>query len=361
MSIQQLITPSPVDPDFKALYSIEVKDMKVDGTLTASSFTPTTFAIDEKSAAAVPIPSAGKEILFANSDQNNNASLKISSGAVVSIGSSLSRFIVDNDPAANAKYTTIQAAINDAKLVPTPSTILICPGTYNEDLILEAGCNLLGVSQINIINNAVTINGSLKANTAIGEVTITNIRIVSDSKDGVSSANGSGNQVWNFSDCNFITTTSGACVSCDNVLCTMIFHNCFFTHCPTQYINITECKTVIFFSCKIGVLGDPGSAFLNTTAGPIVFLGTATVTPITIGATATVIGLFNLFIPADNPAFTLTAGSFLLIAQNTFISDTTSGTEFISGTGTVGNALSVLGGRNTVGAGIVLAPFFTVM
>jgi hypothetical protein len=54
------------------------------------------------------------------------------------------RFVVDDDSRCpNARFTSIQAAVNAA---PAGATILVCPGTYHEQVKITKSLNVIGVS-----------------------------------------------------------------------------------------------------------------------------------------------------------------------------------------------------------------------
>ena len=46
-------------------------------------------------------------------------------------------------------YTTIQAAVNAAELLPTPRIVRVCPGTYPEQVLITGSLTLEGVSSGN--------------------------------------------------------------------------------------------------------------------------------------------------------------------------------------------------------------------
>lgn len=306
----------------------------------------------------VNTPNAGYQTIFGNSDSNNNLTSKNSSNNLISLSSAISNFIVSSNVNDGMKYTTIQSAIDDAMLTGNTENIIIRSGVYNENITLHPKINLLGINTTQNINNpSVTINGLMTIN-FIGESTISNISFTNDSNNCI---NISGACVISINNCNFNTTTSGDCIYVNDLTSFVKCNYCNFINCPTlnYYINVNASNNVICYFCTIGALATvPPIGNLIVNSGLLVLIYSIARTTIFINDPGFMISLYNFMPLDDQPAFTLSgAGSTLICTNATILSNPTSSTDFITGTGNLIKSLISLNGRTTAAAGIVVSSF----
>lgn len=349
MSISHLLDPATREQIWKALqvYSINT-----------NSISTSNINIENLSNSNVSTPNAGVQTIFGNSDTNNNLTAKNASSNLISLSSALSNFIVSSDQNEGMKYTSIQTAINDAVLTGNTENIIIRSGTYNENINLPDKINLLGVGNININNPSVIINGLMTINLN-GESTISNISFTNDSNNCV---NITGNNRINFNYCNFSTTTSGDCININDLNAFVKFNYCNFINCPVTnyYINANASNNCILFNSTVGALAPtPPTGNLNVNSGLLVMIYSIINATVFINDPSFCISLYS-FMPIGNQyAYVMSGlGSTLISVNTTIISDPTSSTDFISGTGTLVKSLISLLGRTTASGGITVSSFF---
>lgn len=347
MAVAGLLIPNDCD-----LYCKSITAGNIIGPIT-----PTTLNIEQKSGASVPSPAPGFQTLFANSDQNDNAELKLSDGSLLSISSELSQFIVDGNPDHKMKYTTIQAALDDAKVLGGQQNVIVRAGTYTENLTMFADINIICVSNQNLtigeVNSAVKIMGTITCNYN-GLASISNALIIGENVDVVTSTSGS--NAITFNNCDIRCLTTGTCFNINNGNCTVYFYNGQIDGDTTNLMTLTDVASFFCYNSQVGLTG---GSILNLTPEhfPAVFRNCFLGCRVIINNAGQGIFMYNFFIVGDVPVFTVNNGGTVSAVSNTISSDPSSSTDFIVGTGsggTMNNAVNVLAGRSTVGAGVTV-------
>ena len=188
-------------------------------------------------------------------------------------GEGVSKFVVDSG--GTQGYTTIQAAINDAKLVATsttPQTVWIWPGTYAENALLVDYVNLAAASADSVF---VVGNSSYTTSVSGGFCSVSNISFTTPGGGGaaftIASESPANNCHMFIQNCIFNATTGTGLASTDSQgAVTEIISNCLFnTGSGFKSLDFTNNSVTNFQSCVFQAQDTP--SILSATL--VIFLG----------------------------------------------------------------------------------------
>lgn len=267
-------------------------------------------------------PTAGNWNIIGAGETANNGTPGTSTLSILS--PRVAKFVVDPTPNFGT-HTSISSAIAAAI---SGQTIFVRPGTYTENITLQAGINLSAFACDAQTPN-VTIIGKLTA-TYAGTVSISGIRLQTNS-DNFLTSTGTNAAILNLIDCYLnCSTTTG--ILLNNVNCQLYCYGCNGNIGTTGIglHTLTACVTAQFKDCSISNTG--GSSTASTIAA----------------------GTLNYANSAINHITTTSSGgafSFVTSTINTSATNTTSFTTAGTGISTLYNCFIASGSASSISVG----------
>lgn len=264
-----------------------------------------------------------------------------------------SEFIV-SPPSQNAKYTSIQSAINAAVLTGSMQTIIIKPGTYPEDVILPNNINLLGSqSNFNVSDCPVILSGKITTNYTSGQSGISNLKILSTTTCIESLLTGV-NTYLSVTGCSFETSGSD-CIFSNDPGMFIIFNNCTFINAATNFVRCDASNSLVLNNCFIGVLQNAQKNILIN-GGIVAMVYSINSAPVIVAGPGALITFYCFTQIGDIPAYNISATGLVFSVNTLIFSDNTSSSDFAVGTGALLKSLISLMGRTTAAGTLTILP-----
>lgn len=161
----------------------------------------------------------------------------------------VAKWVVSADP-TQGTHTTIASALAAAS---TGDTVFLRDGTFNENLTMVNGIDMMSLSNGTYYPLNTNIRGKLTFSTA-GVYEVSGIEVEANGSNCVE-VSGSGNTYVTFTNCVFNNTFAGAALNITNSsgLTTITFENCFFYIADSSgyFISKSGNSVVNFYSCEI--------------------------------------------------------------------------------------------------------------
>lgn len=309
-------------------------------------------------------PTAGNWNIIGAGETTNNGTPGTSTLSILS--PRVAKFVVDPTPNFGT-HTSISSAIAAAV---SGQTIFVRPGTYTENITLQAGINL-SAFDCDAQTPNVTIVGKLTA-TYAGTVSISGIRLQTNS-DNFLTSTGSNAAILNLLHC-YLNCSNTTGILLNNANCQVFCYDCEGNLGTTGIglHTLTNCNTLQLKNCSISNTGASSTAS-TIAAGTLNYANTA-FNHVTTTSSGGTVSLFSCTVntSATNTTSLTTAGTGQSTIYNSFISSgsasaisigtgtevdilqseiTTSNTNAITGAGTAKyGSVAFFGTGNTINA-----------
>lgn len=233
--------------------------------------------LHEGSSGNVTKPGAGCVAIWARSSTHDIHTMN-SSGFISSLGASVSRYIVGEAEAGDTPFTSIQAAINQAKSDgagnASPAFVFIRAGEYKENVAMADGVTIAGASQ-----SAVTIRGTVSWN-AVTNADLSDVSVVSPAgtpclsiSNMPAKSSTTINNVLLLSPSQSATPNNDWCltVTSSDATCVIRIHNCLFLGDQTKGLFADSAQVSVSDTMFSAVTPQPPGAITINAPAVVVF------------------------------------------------------------------------------------------